>query len=325
MATYPQKPKLRSYPKPHKEGTISFTFDKTGLRGETHYYLWGSLDDSQKTPLVCLHGGPGIPHQYILPTCLVHVDHGIPVLMYDQIGCGESTRFPDKKGDESFWPVELFMSELDNVIEHFGIKEFDLYGQSWGAMLAGQYALERQPTGLRKLIVEGGPTDIPVYDKIAKRLRSQLPEDVQEVLDRCEREGKMESEEYEKATMVYYGRHICRIDPFPDELMESFEAVGKDNTVYFTMLGANEFNCTGSLKDWSITDQLHKITEKTVPGGMLVMNGFYDSVQDENTAPFFYNVSCKVKWVRFAESSHMPFFEEQEKFFEALGTFLTQG
>ena len=319
----PPPGQVRPYPKPTSTGKISFEYPKTGLKGETVYYLWGDLSSSRKTPLICLHGGPGVPHNYILPICLIYEDYGIPVLMYDQIGCGASTKFPDKKEDGNFWTPELFMAEIDNVISYFKIKEYDLFGQSWGGMLAGQYAIS-QPKGLRKLIVEGGPSDIPTYAKAGLRLRSQLPKDVQDVLDRCEKNGDMESEEYKKAEMFYYLRHLCRVDPWPKELNDAFALVEEDDTVYKTMMGPNEFNPTGTLKDWSITDELHKITEKTVPGGLLLMNGQYDTVSDETTSPFFYGPSCRVKWVRFGLSSHIPNLEETETFIDALGAFLTK-
>ena len=121
----------RAYPQPASTGKIPFSYSKTGLDGETYYELWGDLSSSKKTPLIALHGGPGIPHNYILPISLIHTDHDIPVLMYHQIGCGKSTHFKDKKGDAEFWTPELFMAELDNVKEKLGIEAFDLLGQSW--------------------------------------------------------------------------------------------------------------------------------------------------------------------------------------------------
>ena len=311
----------RSYPKSDKTGKIPFEYSKTGLKGETYYELWGDLSSS-KPPLICLHGGPGVPHQYLLPISLIYEDHGIPVLMYDQIGCGGSTRFKDKMGDKEFWTPELFMAELDNLKAHLGIKEFDLLGQSWGGMLAGQYAIT-QPKGLRKVIIADSPSDMKVWVKVANELRKALPEDVQETLERCEKEGKTGSEEYEAAVMVFYQRHLCRLDPFAQELLDSFEQLKEDNTVYETMNGPSEFYVIGTLKEWSITEELKQITEKTCPGGLLVLNGYHDEAQDETTVPYFFQPSCRTKWVRFPLSSHLPQLEETEKFMEALGAFLT--
>jgi proline-specific peptidase len=313
----------RPWPRPTSTGTIPFSYSKTGLEGETYYEAWGDISKSDKTPLICLHGGPGIPHNYIYPISLVYKDHGIPVLMYHQIGCGKSTHFKDKKDDHKFWTPELFMAELDNVKAHFGIKDFHLLGQSWGGMLAGQYAIT-QPQGLRKLVVSNSPSDMKIWVSTSNKLREKLPKDVRETLDRCERDGNIHSKEYEDAVMYFYGIHLCRITPWPQELADSFAYMSEDNTVYESMNGPSEFFVVGSLKDWNITEDLKKITEKTVPGGILVINGHYDEAQDETTSPYFYNPSCKTKWVRYALSSHVPMLEETERYVKDLGEFLIQ-
>ncbi|KAK3705898.1 hypothetical protein LTR37_013051 [Vermiconidia calcicola] len=313
---------IRDYPKPTKTGKIPFSYSETGLEGETYYELWGDLS-YKKTPLICLHGGPGVPHNYLLPISLIYTDYDIPVIMYDQIGCGKSTRFADKKGDTKFWTPELFMAELDNLKSHFGIKEFDLLGQSWGGMLGGQYAIT-QPKGIRKLIVSNSPSDMRTWVKTANRLRQDLPKDVRETLDRCESDGKTDTEEYEEAVNYFYKLHLCRLEPFPQELNDSFTFLKDDSTVYETMNGPSEFHVVGSLKEWSITEELREITAETLPGGLLVMNGYYDEAQDETTAPFFYYPLCRTKWVRYALSSHMPMCEETEAYVRDLGMFLTQ-
>jgi proline-specific peptidase len=311
----------RPYPSPSKTGTIPFHDSKTGLDGETYYELWGSLS-SNKTPLICLHGGPGVPHNYLLPISLIETDYDIPVLMYNQIGCGKSTHFPEKRGDTEFWTPGLFMNELENVIKHFRIQDFYLLGQSWGGMLAGQFALERQPKGLQKLIISDSPSDMEVWVSTATRLRKALPQEIQDTLDKCEREGRTDTEEYEKAVQYFYGLHLCRLESWPKELSDSFAWLAEDSTVYNTMNGPSEFYVIGSLKHWRITDELHKITETTCPGGLLVMNGYYDEAQDETTAPFFTNPTCRTKWVRYALSSHMPNLEETEAYLRDLGSFL---
>lgn len=241
---------VRSYPKPDKTGKIPFSYEKTGLKGETFYKQWGNLSSSSKVPLICLHGGPGATHSYLLPICLINKDFDIPVIMYDQVGCGESTRFKDRKGDGEFWTPELFMAELDNLKSHLGIKEFDLLGQSWGGMLGGQYAIDRQPPGLRKLIISDSPSDMKVWVKVANRLREDLPKNVQETLTRLEKEGKTDTEEYEEAVVVFYRRHVCRVNPFPAEMNAVMEALKEDNTVYETMNGPSEFYVIGTLKEW---------------------------------------------------------------------------
>lgn len=312
----------RPFPKHTKTGKIPFHYGKNGMNGETTYWLWGDLS-SNKVPIIVLHGGPGVPHNYLLPISLIYKDHGIPVLMYDQIGCGESTRFKDKKGDTDFWIPDLFMHELNTVKTHLGIKEFDLLGQSWGGMLAAQYAIEQQPQGLRKLILSDSPSNMKVWVKVQNELRTQLPQDIQDTLSRCEREDKMEIPEYEAAVMEYYKLFMCRCEPWPKEINDSFAGLAEDNTVYMTMCGPSEFFVIGSLKEWSVSERLQEITEKTAPGGVLIMNGHYDEAQDETTEEFFEGIKARVRWARYALSSHMPMLEETERYLSDLGRFLT--
>ncbi len=310
----------RPYPTPTKTGRVPFTIPSTGEVGETYYELWGDLSSS-KVPLICLHGGPGVPHQYLLPISLVSTDLGVPVVMYDQLGCGGSTRLPHKKGDTGFWTPELFMAELDNLKSALGIFRFDLLGQSWGGMLAGQYATT-QPRGLRKLVLCDSPASMITWVDVANELRAALPPSVQETLDRCERDGLTDSAEYEAAVMVFYRRHVCRLDPFPDEFVRSLEQLKTDNTVYETMNGPSEFYVVGSLKNWDIVERLKDITPETVPGGILLMNGHFDEAQDRAMEPFFTLPRARVKWTQFALSSHLPQLEETERFIKALGDFL---
>ncbi|KAK5129831.1 hypothetical protein LTR08_002768 [Meristemomyces frigidus] len=311
----------RPYPSPSQTGKIPFSYAPTGLKGETSYLLYGDLS-AGKTPLICLHGGPGVGHQYLKPLSLIHTDYDIPVLLYDQIGCGGSTHFADKKGDGEFWTPQLFMAELDNIKSYLGITDFFLLGQSWGGMLGGQYAIEKQPVGLQKLIISDSPSDMEVWVQVANKLRLKLPQAVQETLTRCEEEGRTDTEEYEGAVMHYYAEHVCRIVPFPQEMEDAMGNLKVDNTVYETMNGPSEFYVVGTLKTWSISEQLKKITAKTVPGGMLIMNGYYDEAQDETCVPYFVKPSCRTKWVRYALSSHMPMLEETEAYVRDLGMFL---
>jgi pimeloyl-ACP methyl ester carboxylesterase len=91
-------------------------------------------------PLLVLHGGPGVPHNGLRPLRHLATTHSISVILYDQIGCCRSTHLPEKKGDRSFWTVDLFLKELQNLLEHLEIKgEYDLYGHSAGGVLASEW------------------------------------------------------------------------------------------------------------------------------------------------------------------------------------------
>ena len=171
-------------------------------------------------------------------------------MFYDQIGCGKSTHLRDKIRDESFWTFDLFIAQLDSLIDHLQLrsKGFYLLGQSWGGMLAGMYAA-RRPEGLKKLIIAGSPASFPLFVEGGKRLRAQLPLDIQEILEEGDRTGQLDTPEYERASGVFYKNYVCRVDPMPQPVQKAFENLKDDPTAYITMQGPSEIVVDGSLKD----------------------------------------------------------------------------
>ncbi|KAH8100344.1 Alpha/Beta hydrolase protein [Cristinia sonorae] len=297
------------------DGEVSFDVPAAGKPCTTHYRISGDLK-SGKTPLVVLHGGPGCTHDYLLNLVTLTSSHGIPLVFYDQLGNGQSTHLPDKNGDTSFWTIQLFISELENLLRHLGIQDnFDLLGHSWGGMLASSFAVTK-PKGLRRLILASSIGRMKDWVAAGLRLQKHLPQDVQDTITKHEAEGTTSSKEYEEAIGVFYSKFLCRIE-FPEILLKTFVWMGKDPTVYGTMNGPSEFHVTGPLKDFDITGDLHKITVPT-----LVTHGHFDGAQYEVVSPFFNNISAKVRWVTFAESSHMPHLEEEERYLGILGDFL---
>ncbi|PIL35478.1 hypothetical protein GSI_02206 [Ganoderma sinense ZZ0214-1] len=297
------------------EGYLDFVVPGVDAPCKTWYKVFGDLKASAR-PLVVLHGGPGIIHDYLLPLTDLTSLYSIPVIFYDQIGSGKSTRLPEKNADAPFWTEELFLAQLKELLEHLGIQNsFDLLGHSWGGMLGARFATSH-PAGLKRLVIASAPATMNLWVEAANHLRAQLPPDVQAVLDKHEADGTTEAKEYHDAVAVYYSRHLCRLDPTPKEIVEVFEALQANPGVYMTMLGPSEFNVTGSLKDWSILEDISKINVPT-----LLLNGVYDEAQDNVIAPFFRSIQ-KVKWFTFAASSHMAQYEEREKYMQVVGRFL---
>ncbi|PNS20833.1 hypothetical protein CAC42_2764 [Sphaceloma murrayae] len=309
----------RSYPSPTTTGRIPFSIPAHSTTSETWYALYGTLTSSS-IPLIALHGGPGCGHNYLKTLALLSTGPSArPVILYDQIGCGNSTRFRSRRQDDSFWQPQLFMDELTNLVFSLGISQFDLLGQSWGGMLGAQYASTR-PKGLRKLVICDSPADMVTWVAVANQMRALLPRDVQETLTRLEEKGETSSKEYEEAVLEFYKLFVCRVQPFPDEFNETMENLHDDDTVYYTMNGPSEFHVIGNLKTWDIRPELAKIEVPT-----LLINGKFDEAQDVTMAPFFKGITSPVKWVRFAESSHMPHLEETEDFVIAVTNFLEEG
>ena len=141
--------------------------------GETWYRIVGDGEEPGKLPLLCLHGGPGAPHDYLEPLEQLATT-GRRVVFYDQIGCGRS--WVEKPAD--FWTVELFVAEVQAVRDALGLDRTHLFGSSWGGMLAMEYALT-QPAGLASLVLSSSPASIPLWEEETGRLRRELPDEAQ--------------------------------------------------------------------------------------------------------------------------------------------------
>jgi L-proline amide hydrolase len=278
---------------------------------ETWYRVVGDLQ-AGPTPVVICHGGPGAAHDYTEPIANLS-RFGRGCVLYDQVGCGKSTHLPDAPAD--FWTVQLFKDELSDLTRELGIAErYAVVGQSWGGMLAMEYALDH-PEGLRAIVVADSPASIPLWVEEANRLRADLPQDVQETLTRHEADGTTESKEYVDAVRVYYDRHLCRV-PWPDYVTRSFAQMDEDPTVYHTMNGPSEFHCIGSLKTWDITDRLPEISTPT-----LLVSGRYDEATPHIVEQIHQRIPG-AQWQLFEESSHMPHVEEPDAFLETVEAFL---
>jgi L-proline amide hydrolase len=294
---------------PTREGRLPFS------AGETWYRITGDLD-SGVTPLVVAHGGPGATHQYLLSlTAFADPDGPArPVIHYDQLGCGNSTHLPG--ADPSYWTVELFLDELDNLLYQLGIADsYHLLGQSWGGMLAAEHAV-RRPAGLKRLVISNSPASMPLWSEAADLLRAELPPEVDETLRKHEEGGTTESPEYAAAMKVFYDRHVCRVVPNPPEVASAFASIDANPTVYHTMNGPSEFHVVGSLKDWSVVDRLPEID---VP--VLVVSGAYDEAQPVCVTPYAKLIP-DVRWEVFEHSSHLPNVEEPARYVSVVEAFL---
>ncbi len=281
---------------------------------QTWYRVTGHLDpDAEQAPLVVLHGGPGAAHDYTLRIADLAAE-GRAVVHYDQVGCGRSTHLPD--ADPSFWNVDLFVRELRAVVQALGIgSRFHLLGQSWGGMLGPEVVLA-DDTGISSLTICDSPASMPLWLAAAEGLRAQLPEEVQRTLAEHEAAGTTDSAGYHAAVDVFYARHVCRVQPMPQEVLDSFAQIEAEPTVYHTMNGPSEFHVIGSLKDWSVVDRLDRVAVPT-----LVVAGRHDEATPEVWAPFVERIP-DVRSHVFAESSHMPHVEEPEEFRRVVGQFL---
>jgi len=265
------------------------------------------LGEGERT-LVLLHGGPGAGSLYLKPLeRLAGADRR--VVVYDQLGCGESDR-PD---DPSLWRADRFVDELEALRVHLGLDELDLYGHSWGGMLATDYALGHQEH-LRSLALASTIADAALLQREMARLLEAFPADLRDTLRRHEEAGTTESAEYADAIMAVYRVHLCRCDPWPPEVEKTFEDFAMD--VYVPMWGPSEFAYDGNLSDWNRVDRLHEIRVPT-----LITVGRHDELTPACSEQIQQEIPHS-ELVVFEEGSHMTFWEEPERYLEVVDGFL---
>lgn len=281
------------------------------------YRVVGDLDAARSgsgpAPLVTLHGGPGATHDYLLSMQDL-ARGGRAVVFYDQTGSGNSDHFPDRGAE--YYTVDLFVRELDSLISQLGIAgRYHVLGQSWGGMLAQEHAIS-QPDGLRSVVLSNTPASFRAFSVAADALRAALPPDVEAALRRHEAAGTTDDPQYAAACNVYYGRHLCRLDPWPAEVVRTFELLDRDPTVYHTTNGPSEFHVIGSFKDWTAAARLGQIL---VPA--LVISGRHDEATPQIQEDIVRNIP-DAEQVILENSSHMPFWEERAAYMTAVGGFL---
>ncbi len=220
--------------------------------GKVWYKIVGS---GERTPLLLLHGGPGVGSVYLKPLEALAEDR--PVIFYDQLGCGNSPG----PSDTTLWTIERFVEEITQVREALDLKEIHLYGHSWGTMLAADYMLTK-PSGVQSLVLAGPVLSAPRYIHDGGSLLGTLADSVQEVIRHHEREGTLDSPEYQSALMVFYVRYFARRQPWSDDVNSAFTQMNQ--AMYGYMWGPSEFTSTGTLSGYDRTDRLREITTPTL-------------------------------------------------------------
>ncbi len=264
-------------------------------------------------PLFVLHGGPGMAHNYVRNIAELAEETGRQVIHYDQIGCGNSSHLPDAPTD--FWTPGLFVDEFHTVRGALGIENYHLLGQSWGGMLSAEIAV-RQPAGLASVAICNSPASMELWMAGAAELRSRLPQETQDALTRHEEADTVTDPEYLEATNEFYRRHLCRVEPTPQDLIDTMTQMEAEPTVYYTMNGPNEFHVLGTLKGWSIIDRLSLIIAPA-----LVIAGEFDEATPATWKPYIDHIANVASHV-FPDTSHCTHLERPAEFRAVVAEFL---
>jgi len=291
---------------------IDYTGTMQWKHGKTWYRVVGDLK-SKMTPAVVLHGGPGAPHNYVLGIVHLIASTGRPVIVYDQIGSGQSTHIKGKP--QEFWTVDLFKEELTLLLKELKVsKKYILVGQSWGGILSFAHAVDK-PKGLKGLIIANSLASVPKWLPEIERLVSELPAVHRKAVAKGLKENVFTAPEFAAANDYFTLQHLVRV-PMPAEVAEAFGQLAENPTVYEAMWGPVEFAPIGSLRSWTVEDQLKNINVPT-----LLIYVKYDEVTTKTHKRLVKKIKG-AEWVCLPYSSHLSWVEEPAAWIDAVGSFL---
>ena len=278
---------------------------------KTYYRTVGERTD--KAPLILLHGGPGSTHNYFEVLDRVAEEDGRMLVMYDQIGCGNS--YVD--GRPELWTAETWVNELIALRKHLGLDTCHLLGQSWGGMLLLTYICGYEHSGVKSGILSSTLPASWLWGIEQARMIKELPEEYQEAIKTATETGDYSNDIYQRAEEEYMLRHAAgKPDPNGPECLLRKKRTGRES--YVVGWGPNEYTPMGTLKDYDVIDKLKDIKEPC-----LVINGGND-LCTPYIAKVMYDNIPNSRWELFRECRHMCFVEDNDHYVEVLKEWLNE-
>ena len=274
------------------------------------------VGNNPKMKVLLLHGGPGATHEIFECFDGYFPQENIEYIYYDQL----DSYYSDKPNDSTLWTTEHFVEEVEQVRRALNLNKdnFYLYGQSWGGILAMEYALKYQDN-IKGLVISNMMASIPEYEKYAAEvLGPQLPPDIYKEIKEMEANSDFGNPKYtELVTTYYYPEHVLRmpIEEWPESINRTFNHLNPN--IYIYMQGYSEFGVTGnaSLKGWDVSEKLKNLKVPT-----LTIGAKYDTMDPK----YMEWMSNEVQNGRFllTNGSHLSQYDDQKTFFKGLIKFI---
>ncbi len=278
-----------------------------------NFKVWTKrFGNNDRIKVLLLHGGPAMTHEYLECFESFFPKEGIEFYEYDQLG----SYYSDQPKDSSLWTVPRFVEEVEQVRKAIGADSNNFYvlGNSWGGILAMEYALKYQQH-LKGLIVCNMMSSIPEYEAYNKVLRKSMRPSFIDSVNMYETRNAYSDTTYQKMVLdEYYTKHLCRIVPFPDPVQRAFKHV--NNEIYVMMQGPSEFKVGGRLLSWDRTADLKNITVPT-----LMVGARWDTMDPaamEKQSKLVKNGS----YLYCPNGSHLAMWDDQEVFMNGVIQFI---
>lgn len=273
-----------------------------------------TIGNNPRVKVLLLHGGPAMTHEYMEAFESFFPKEGFEIIEYDQLG----SYYSDQPTDSSLWTTERFVEEVEQVRTALGLTKDNFYilGNSWGGILAMEYALKYQQN-LKGLIICNMMASIPDYEKYNGVLRAQMRPSLVDSLQQYEAKGLFKDPTYQELVFnEYYTKHLCRLPEWPEPVNRSFKHINE--SIYVMMQGPSEFKVGGRLLTWDRKADLPKITVPT-----LTVGAKYDTMDPAHMEWMSKQVQ-NGKYLYCPNGSHLSMWDDQQVFMDGVIKFIKE-
>jgi proline iminopeptidase len=266
--------------------------------------------------VLLLHGGPGATSELYECFDTWFPRAGIEYYYYDQLGSFRS----DQPDDPSLWDLGRSVDEVEQVRSALGLdrSNFVLLGQSWGGLLALEYALQHQQH-LKGLVISNMMSSAPLYNAYARDvLMPAMDQAVLDEIKQFEAAGKTDDPRYEQLLMEHhYVLHVCRLPlaEWPEPVTRAIRHINP--AIYVPMQGPSELGLSGTLEDWDRSADLPRVG---VPA--LVIGAAHDTM-DPAHMRWMAQQLPQGRYLHCPDGSHLAQFDDPGHYFPGLIDFLT--
>lgn len=269
--------------------------------------------NNPKVKVLLLHGGPAMTHEYMECFETFFLREGFEFYLYDQLG----SYYSDQPTDSSLWTIPRFVDEVEQVRQAIGAdsSNFFLLGNSWGGILAMEYALAHQQH-LKGLLVANMVASAPEYGRYADSvLAKQMPPEVLAEVRAIEAKRDFQNPRYMELLIPhFYKQHLCRLPEWPDAFNRSMKHA--NNTIYTMMQGPSEFGISGRLAQWDIKARLNEIRVPTL------MIGATHDTMDPKAMEEQSKLVQNGQYLHCPNGSHLAMWDDQQVFMNGVIGFI---
>lgn len=269
--------------------------------------------NNPKIKILLLHGGPAMTHEYMECFETFFQREGFEFYEYDQLG----SYYSDQPKDSSLWTIERFVDEVEQVRKAINADHDNFYvlGNSWGGILAMEYALKYQQN-LKGLLISNMMASAPEYGKYADEvLAKQMKPEILSEIRTLEAKKDFNNPRYMELLIPnFYKEHVCRLKEWPDGFNRASKHANME--IYTLMQGPSEFGIGGRLAKWDIKNRLHEITVPT-----LMIGAKYDTM-DPKAMEEQSKLVKKGRYLHCPNGSHLAMWDDQKTYMNGVIQFI---